>query len=120
MGTKTKSKTTKKQTVSGRVDVRVEPLIVELKRKCMISVQIYQEIADGILIMSLLFLIGIEFGFFCEHDIYAQSRLDLHNVYGNGLDLKLLVILVGALVFLQPIERFKRFLKRYKFSEKPL
>lgn len=63
MGTKTKSKTTKKQTVSGHVDVRVEPLIVELKkRKCMISIQIYQEIADGILIMSLLFLIGIEFG----------------------------------------------------------
>lgn len=28
----------------------------------MISIQIYQEIADGILIMSLLFLIGIEFG----------------------------------------------------------
>lgn len=62
MWTKTKSKTTKKQTLSGRVDVRVEPLIVELKRKCMISIQIYQEFADGILIMSLLFLIGIEFG----------------------------------------------------------
>jgi len=62
MGTKTKSETTKKQTVSGCVDVRVEPLIVELKRKCMISIQIYQEIADGILIMSLLFLISIEFG----------------------------------------------------------
>lgn len=33
MGTRTKSKTTKKQTVSGRVDVRVEPLNVELKRE---------------------------------------------------------------------------------------
>ena len=37
---------------------------------------------------------------FHEHDIYGQSRLDLRNVYGNGLDLKLLLILVGAVVCL--------------------